>query len=108
MPYVYLSLAILCEVLGTSLLKKTLGFTNLLMTAIVLTTYATAFYFLSLSIKSIPVSVAYAIWCGVGITLIALIDYYILKQNLNWWQLSGIALIALGVVVINFNTAPSM
>ena len=98
--YLYLSAAIAAEVVATSALKASEGFTRLGPSLIVAVGYATAFYFLSLVLKSVPVGVAYAIWSGVGVVLIALIGWLVLRQPLDAAGMLGIALIVAGVAVI--------
>lgn len=100
MSYIYLVIAIVGEVIGTSALKATEGFTRPLPSLIVIVGYGVAFYFLSLALMTIPVGVAYAIWSGVGVALITLIGWTVLKQALDVSALVGIALIVAGVVVI--------
>lgn len=99
--WVLLSLAIISEVIGTSALKSAEGFTRLWPSIIVAAGYASAFYFLSLTLKAIPVGVAYAIWAGAGTTLIALVGWLFLGQKLDIPAVAGILLIVLGVVVLN-------
>jgi small multidrug resistance pump len=102
MPYLYLAIAIVCEVIGTSALKATEGFTRLAPSAIVVVGYGVSFYFLSLALKAIPVGVAYAVWSGVGVALITLIGWLAFGQRLDAPALAGIVLIVAGVVVIRF------
>lgn len=99
--WVFLSIAIVSEVVGTSALKATQGFTRLWPSLIVIVGYTTAFYFLSLTLKTIPVGVAYAIWSGVGIALITLIAWLFFGQKLDAAAMIGILLIVAGVVVLN-------
>ncbi len=101
MGYLYLAIAIVSEVIGTSALKATDGFTKLLPSTIVVVGYGAAFYFLSLVLKSIPVGVAYAIWAGLGIVLVALVAAVIFKQVPDVPAIIGMVLIVSGVVVIN-------
>lgn len=101
MAKLYLGLAILFETLATSFLKKTNGFTVILPTVLVIIGYALAFFFLSHATKVIPIGIAYAIWAGIGIVLIALIGYFAFNQSLDLWALIGILLILSGVLVIN-------
>ncbi|HEV2596711.1 SMR family transporter [Sphingopyxis sp.] len=101
MHYLHLSLAILAEVVATSFLRQSEGFTRIGPTAITVAGYAIAFYFLSLTLRSIPVGIAYAIWSGVGIVLIALIAWAIQGQALDRPAVAGIGLIVAGVVVMN-------
>lgn len=97
----FLLLAILLEILGTSLLKMSEQFTKLVPTIISITSYIAAFYLLSLSLKVLPVGVAYAIWSGVGIVFISLIGYFIFKQSLDLAAIIGIAFIVIGVLIVN-------
>jgi small multidrug resistance pump len=99
--YVYLAIAILCEVVATSALKSSDGFTRPAPTALMAIGYAVAFYCLSLTLRTIPVGVAYAIWSGVGIVLIAVIGWAIYRQGLDAPALLGIGLIIAGVLVVN-------
>lgn len=101
MGYIYLCIAILAEVIGTSLLKSTEGFTRLVPTVTVLSAYGVAFWMLSLSLKTLQVAVVYAIWSGTGIVLIAIIGWIFLKQTLDTGAIVGIALILAGVLVLN-------
>jgi multidrug transporter EmrE-like cation transporter len=104
--WLYLCVAIVSEVIATSALGSSQGFTKPLPTAIVLVGYGIAFYFLSLTLRSIPVAVAYAVWSGAGIAMIALIGWTIFGQRLDAFALLGIALIVAGVLVIHiFSTA---
>lgn len=105
MSYLYLAIAILGEVIGTSALKATAGFSRLGPSLVVVAGYGVAFYFLALALKTIPVGVAYAIWSGVGVALITLIGWAVFKQKLDTPALAGIALIVAGVVVIQFFSA---
>lgn len=100
MPFVYLAIAILAEVLGTSALKSSNGFTVLLPSLVVVAAYAVSFYCLSLALRTIPVGVAYAIWSGVGIVLISTIAWVVYRQTLDLAAIVGIGLIITGVAVI--------
>jgi small multidrug resistance pump len=101
MGYVYLGVAIVAEVIGTSALKASNGFTQLVPSLITIVTYAVAFYFLSLTLKTIPVGIAYAIWSGIGIVLIALIGLFWFRQPLDLAAVIGLGLIIAGVAVVN-------
>jgi len=96
-----LVLAIIAEVIGTSALKASEGFTRLWPSLTVAGGYAAAFYFLSLTLKTIPVGIAYAIWSGVGVVLITLFAWLIYGQRLDLPGVLGIGLIVAGVVVLN-------
>lgn len=105
MPYVILTLAILVEVLGTSLLKMTEGFTRLWPTLGLAASYLTAFYLLSVAVRDIPVSVAYAMWSGLGTAAIVAVGAAFLGEPLTLTKLVGIALVIGGVVVLNLGGA---
>jgi small multidrug resistance pump len=99
--WIYLLIAIVAEVIGTSALKPAEGFTRPLPTAIVFAGYGTAFLFLSLTLQTIPIGVAYAIWAGLGIALITAIGWIVFDQRLDGFALAGICLIVAGVLAIN-------
>lgn len=101
MNWIYLAIAIVAEVTATSLLKSSEGFTRLWPSLAVIAGYGCAFLFLSLTLRTIPVGVAYAVWSGVGIVLVTLIAWFVLGQKLDAAALIGIALIAAGVIVLN-------
>ena len=98
--WIFLILEIFSEVIGTSFLKSTEGFTKFWPSVIVLVGYSAAFYFLSLTLESIPLGVVYAIWSGVGIAAIAIISVLFLDQKLDSATYIGIGLIIAGVVVL--------
>jgi len=99
--WLFLSIAIIAEVVATSSLKSSDGFTKILPSVMVVIGYGVAFYFLSLTLKTIPVGIAYAIWSGSGIVLISLIGWLALGQTLDTASVFGMGLIVAGVVVIN-------
>ncbi|WP_368641418.1 multidrug efflux SMR transporter [Castellaniella ginsengisoli] len=101
LSWIYLSIAILAEVIATSALKVSDGFTRPLPSAITAIGYGLAFYLLALTLKTIPVGIAYAVWSGVGIVAIALIGYFFFGQVLDAAALIGIGLILAGVLVLN-------
>ena len=101
MPYVYLALAIAAEVTGTTALASTQGFTRPLPSTIVVVGYGAAFYFLSLCLRHMSVGIAYAIWAGAGIVLIAILGLLVHGQRLDAAAVIGLGLIVAGVVVIN-------
>jgi small multidrug resistance pump len=98
--YLYLAIAIVAEVIATSALKLSEGFTRWQPSLVVVIGYGVAFYFLALVLRSIPVGVAYAVWSGAGVVLITLIGWLAFRQSLDVPALVGIALIVAGVVVI--------
>ena len=100
MHYFYLALAVLGEVIGTSFLKATEDFTKLWPSLIVVLGYGAAFYFLTLSLKVIPVGIAYATWSGIGIVLITIISGFLYKQAPDWPAVIGMAMIIGGVIII--------
>ncbi len=100
MKYLYLLLAITFEVIATTVLKSSNGFTVLLPTIISLLLYGISFYFLSLCMQYIPTGVVYAVWSGVGIVLISLLGFLIYKQSLDFPAILGIFMIIAGVLVI--------
>nr|WP_222613200.1 multidrug efflux SMR transporter [Undibacterium jejuense] len=101
MNWLYLGLAIICEVVATSALKASAGFTRPLPTVLLAFGYGAAFYFLSLTLRSIPVGVAYAVWSGVGVVLISLVAWILYGQELDVPAMLGIGLIVAGVIVLN-------
>ncbi len=99
--WLFLAIAIVSEVIATSALKSSEGFTKLAPSVIVVAGYGAAFYFLSLTLKSIPVGIAYAVWSGIGIVLVAVIAWLLHGQKLDFWGFVGIGLIVSGVAVLN-------
>ncbi len=99
--YIYLALAILGEVVGTSALKAANGFSETVPTILVVVGYGVAFYYLSLSLKTIPLGITYAIWSGVGVAAISLIGWVFYKQALDLAAIVGLAMIMGGVLVIH-------
>ena len=102
MQYLFLLIAITGEVVGTSALKASAGFTKLYPSLLVVAGYAIAFYFLSLTLKTIPIGIAYAIWSGAGIVLISIAGWVFFNQKIDVWGAVGIGLIIAGVFVVNF------
>lgn len=101
MKYIYLLIAILSEVTATTALKASDQFTRLWPSVIVVLGYASAFYFMSLTLRSIPVGISYAIWSGVGIILISITGYFFYHQKLDTPAMIGMAFIIAGVLIIN-------
>jgi small multidrug resistance pump len=99
--YVYLSLAICAEVFGTLALKSSDGFTRLWPSALVFLCYGVAFYFLGVTLRAMPVGIAYAVWSGMGIVLISSLSWAVFRQSLDGPALIGMGLIIAGVLVIN-------
>lgn len=105
LAYVFLAVAIAFEVVGTSLLQASHGATRPLPTGVGLTAYALAFVLLAQSVRELPVSVAYALWAGLGTATIVVISLTVLGETLSPAQLSGLALIIVGVVVVHAGAA---
>ncbi len=99
--WTFLGIAILGEVIATSALKASDGFSRLVPSIVVAVGYMIAFYFLSLALRAIPVGVAYAIWAGLGVVLVAAISWVVYGQKLDFAAIAGMALIIAGVAVMN-------
>ena len=100
--WVWLGLAILSEVVATSALKMSDGFTRPLPSVVVVFGYGMSFYLLALVLKVIPVAIVYGMWSGCGIALIALIGWLVFEQPLSWVGASGLGLIVIGTVVLQY------
>lgn len=101
MPYVYLTIAIIAEVIATSFMKQSDGFTKLVPSLATGAGYMVAFYFLSLTLRTVPTGIAYAIWSAVGVVLIAAIAWLFQGQKLDTPAMVGMAFIVTGVVIMN-------
>ena len=99
--WLILFIAIVAEVIATSALKSSEGFTKPIASIVVVLGYMIAFYCLSLTLKTIPVGIAYAVWSGVGIVLITTVAWIVFDQKLDVWGIVGIALIMSGVLILN-------
>ncbi|MDT8858705.1 multidrug efflux SMR transporter [Alkalihalobacillus sp. MEB130] len=104
MAYVFLAIGIVSEIFGTAMLKASNGFTKLFPVIGSILGYGLALFFLSLSFKSIPLSVAYATWCGVGIAGASLVSYFIWNEKISPIGLVGIGFIVIGIVLVNVTT----
>ncbi|MDD1793981.1 SMR family transporter [Enterovibrio makurazakiensis] len=100
-PLASLSVAILFEIIATSMMPKTQSFTHPVITAVVLSCYAISFYLLSITVKTMPLGIAYAIWSAAGIVLVSLVAWLWHGQQLDLAAMLGMSLIIIGVVVIN-------
>jgi small multidrug resistance pump len=96
-----LTVAIVAEVIATSALKASDGFSRAWPSVLVVAGYATAFFLLSLTLRTIPVSIVYATWSGMGIVLIAVVGWIVFGQSLDWAAILGMGLILAGVMVLN-------
>lgn len=101
MHYVFLAIAIVSEVIATSALKATDEFSRFWPSVLVIAGYVCAFYFLTLALRVLPVGIAYAIWAGLGIVLVAIVGAVLYGQRLDLAGIVGIGLIVTGVLVIN-------
>jgi small multidrug resistance pump len=101
MDWLFLAIAIVCEVVATPALKATEGFTRWAPSLLVVAGYALAFYFLSLTLRNMPVGVVYAIWSGAGVVLVSIAGWLLYQQALDTAALLGIGLIVSGVLVLN-------
>lgn len=101
MKYIYLALAIILEVIGSSLLNKSEGFTKFVPSLVAIIALAGCFFFFSQSLKEISLGIAYAIWAGSGLVLTALVSVFVFKQSLDWAGIIGIAFILVGVIILN-------
>jgi small multidrug resistance pump len=99
--WLILFIAIVAEVIATSALKSSEGFTKPIASIVVVLGYMIAFYCLSLTLKTIPVGIAYAVWSGVGIVLITTVAWIVFDQKLDVWGIIGIVLIMSGVLILN-------
>lgn len=101
MPYVLLGLAIAFELIGTTFLKSSMGFTKLWPTVACLGSYFICFYSFSKALVNLNLSVAYATWCAIGIIAATLLSVFIFKEQLTVWGVVGIIIVVIGVVMIN-------
>jgi len=100
MTYLYLALAIISEVIGTSALKASEEFTRLYPSPVVVVGYLVSFYFMTLVLRTIPLGITYAVWSGLGIVLIAITGFVFYQESPDLAAIIGMGLIILGVVVI--------
>lgn len=101
MKWIFLLIAISGELVGTSALKSAEGFTKIGPSIVSVLGYVVAFYFLSLTLKDIPVGIAYALWSAIGIILVSIIGYFMYDQKLDTPAMIGIGFIVVGVVIMN-------
>ena len=102
MKWIYLIIAIITEVIATSALKESQGFSKIIPSIIVVVGYTFTFYFMSLTLKEMSVGITYAIWSGMGILLISLIGYFRYNQTLDAPAVLGMLFIGLGILIIRF------
>nr|WP_174506315.1 multidrug efflux SMR transporter [Acinetobacter sp. Marseille-Q1620] len=101
MAFIYLIIAIIAEVIATSAMKASNGFTVLAPSLLTIAGYALAIYCLSLTMKSIPVGITYALWSGAGIVLVSLVGFFYYKQHLDFAALIGLAFMISGILIIH-------
>ena len=101
MSYLFLTIAIIAEVIATSALKASHGFSILTPSIITILGYAVALFFLSLTLKTIPVGIAYAIWSGAGIVLISTVGWIFFKQHLDLAAIIGLVFMIIGILIIH-------
>ena len=99
--YLYLSAAIIAEVIGTTALKASDGMSKTTPVILMYAAYAVSFYFLSIVLKTMNIGVAYAVWSAVGMVLIAFLGWVVFGEKLDGWAAVGIILIITGVVILN-------
>lgn len=99
--FIYLGLAIVLELLGTTFLKYTMGFTKLTPSLVVVAAYSAAFYFLSRSLLFIDLNIAYATWAGIGVVAAAIISMLVFNESINIIGAIGMVLVVSGVVILN-------
>ncbi len=99
--YIFLLVAVLFEAVGTSSLQASAQFTKFWPTVFVAIGFAGAMYFMTLTLKYMPIGIVYALWSGLGIVIITAVGYFFFKQAVDAWALLGIALIIAGLLVIN-------
>lgn len=108
MGYFYLLIAIIGEVVGTTYLKSTNNFSELIPSTYVVIGYGTAFYFMMLAMKTIPIAITYSIWAAVGISAITIIGALKYKEFPDLWALLGLSLVVIGVIILVFYSKMSV
>ncbi|WP_411748637.1 multidrug efflux SMR transporter SsmE [Serratia marcescens] len=106
--FMYLTMAIVAEVIATTMLKASEGFTRLWPSLLVVLGYGVAFWGLSMVVKSMPLGIVYAIWSGMGIVLVSVAAVFVYQQKLDWPAIFGMGLIIAGVLVINLLSKASV
>lgn len=101
MKWIYLAISIIGEIVATSALKESDGFTKIVPSVLAIVVYGLAFYFLSLTLKELTLSITYAIWSGVGIVVLSLVGYLRFGQKLDLPAIVGVSFIVIGVLIIN-------
>ena len=99
--WIILLIAIVVEIAATALLPKAAGFTHPWWSAVVLGGYGVSSWLLAVVVRNMPVSMAYAVWSGLGTAAVAVVGYWWLGESMSWLKVSSIAMIVLGVVGLN-------
>ena len=99
--YLFLIIAIFCEVGGTMLLPASQNFTKIIPTSALSVLYLSSFFLLTFVVDKLPIAIVYATWSGLGIFTIAILGYFFFKQSLSWQAILGLFLIVIGVVLVN-------
>ena len=99
--YLFLSIAIFCEVAGTILLPVSQNFTKIIPTICLAIFYLTSFYLMTFVMDKLPIAIVYATWRGLGVFTIAILGYFFFKQTLAWQAIAGLFLIVIGVILVN-------
>ena len=99
--YLFLSIAIFCEVAGTMLLPVSQNFTKIIPTICLAIFYLTSFYLMTFVMDKLPIAIVYATWSGLGVFTIAILGYFFFKQTLAWQAIAGLFLIVVGVILVN-------
>ena len=99
--YIFLILAIFCEVGGTMLLPVTQNFTKIIPKFFLIIFYISAFYLLTFVVDKLPIAIVYATWSGLGVFTIAILGYIFFKQSLAWQAIFGLFMIVIGVILVN-------
>ena len=102
--WIVLFVAILGEVIGTTALKVSDGFSQFVPSLVVVLGYGVSFYCLALALRSIPLAIAYAVWSGVGVVAVSLVGWRLFEQKLNLWSIVGMALVVIGIVILNLSS----
>lgn len=100
-PWIYLSIAVVAEVIATSALKESDGFSNIPATLVVVVGTIFSFYFMSVTLRDLPVAVVYSVWSGLGIVILSLVAWLYYKQPMGFATLLGIAFIIIGILIIH-------
>src|ERR1043166_7984779 len=103
-PYLLLFFAVIAEIIATSALKASDGLSKLIPSLIVFTGYSLAFWLMSISLKTLPVGIVYAIWSGLGIVGIAIIGVIYFKEAFSMWHFTGMSFILIGIIILNLVT----